>query len=197
MKLSKKIFFCDLDKTLVDCTLEKSFLIHSTLNSSRKLHFLSNIFMHYFAKLFFRLFKIKSNHCFFYYNMNKQFIHNEINDWISSDRFSEIKKNKKILDQIKKKDILIILTNSPAMISEAATKVLFEREFFIFPSVIKTKSDRYHFSFSRKVWGSNKKYIASKILRSNSFESVGYGDSESDKGFVDICDSGEVGVFIF
>ena len=101
----------------------------------------------------------------------------------------EIKVNDDIIGQKSFENRIFILTNCPSFISKPFCQKFIPNSYdHIFATEIYTVKNTYSSQLKRRVISDKKRKIAKKLLRIFDYPSAGYGNHESDRAFISLCD---------
>jgi len=184
----KTLHVCDLDKTLINETLEKSFIFHLWRKKSLRKIIVRNILCHICKKLFSHFNHKYNLNYFLFWGINLSLFNKEVSLWLKTESVKKIKINNDLLNLIKKDHAALILTNSPLPISKPFIENVLTKKFkAIFGTKIEATKSCWSNKLKMRMHGIQKAKVVKKLLYSDNIYMIGYGDSLADKYFMDLC----------
>lgn len=184
-----KLIISDLDYTLINGNVEKEFLIFNMLrpNDLNILPYLTFL-LHFIVKRIFKTLGISFPFKLFYLPYDKPFFSNNLKRWIRSVKKEDIIINETLSNKIRSSSQSIILTSCPFYIAKPFVKHVLGLSK---PYVIGTDLSEFNnrlFIVKSKMYGKKKADFVFSTIKSRNIQTQGYGDSEADKFFLELCD---------
>tara|TARA_B100000902_G_C27291035_1_gene907149 strand:- start:1424 stop:2002 length:579 start_codon:yes stop_codon:yes gene_type:complete len=183
-----KLIISDLDFTLINGNVEKEFLIFNMLrpNDLNILPYVSFL-LHFIVKKLFKTLGISFPFKLFYIHYDKPSFTNNLKRWIRSVKINDIEINETLSNKIRSSTQSIILTSCPFYIAKPFVKhVLGLPKTYVIGTDLSEFNNRL-FIVKSKMYGKKKADFVSSTIKSRNIQAQGYGDSEADKFFLELC----------
>jgi len=187
-----ELIITDLDYTLVNTNLERDFIIFNIIRPySTNIIPIFALFYHLVIKKIFNLIGIKYNFKLFYFPYNKSTFNFSLKRWLTNIKKNEIFINKNIINKFQNSKLNIVLTSCPYVIAKPFVKHILEiKKTYVIGTKFETFLGKIIYSKNKMQGNAKTDFVKSKILKYK-LVTKGYGDSPSDKGFLELCDDYE------